>query len=814
MSDRLAADVAAVARRLASAPGYTLGIVVTLALALGANTAIFSAVHATLWNPLAARDPGRLVVVWESDPAKSVAVVELAYNTVRDWAAHSRSFTSAGAFGSSTWTEVLRDANESVPLASTGVSATFFDTLGAPPMLGRTFRADDDRPHAPRVMILSHRLWKARFGGDPSIVGTTLHVDQPRVVVGVMPEGFDFPRGTDAWTPVVPILADSEAKWKIDARSDVGVLFMLARLGRDVTPEAAADELNALATTLQRSGGRRFGTAVTVTPVVDMLLGPVRPALWGLFAAALVLLVIACANVAGLIMKQASSRRREYAIRLGLGATLGQLSRLWLIETVMLASAGGCLGLLAAYWITRTIMTMAPHAVPGLATSSIGMPVAAFTACAVVGAAFLCGAWPLLDLRTLDLNAALKDAARRTRMSGWQRTRSALVAVQVSLAVVLLTAGGLAIRSALEVGRVDLGFTPAGVVTLQVSARPGTPTTNEWIAEVVRRLAAVPGVESVGGVGQLPFELGPIGADAWVVLEGQADTPDARRSNPPVNYQTAFPGYFRAMGIALTQGRLFTAQDDGRSPRVALVSETTARRLWPGQNPLQRRILLPNQTPGAPPTAWRTVVGVVSDVRYRGIADTRLDVYDAPLQSGFLASSLAVRGRGDLAGLAAAVSAEVRRLDPHAVIDRAATMADIVARVTAPWRFTVRVFAVLAVVACVLASVGLFGLVALDVMERHREFALRLAVGAPPGELLRLALSRGARSALVGIVGGLLIALLATRALQGMLFQVSALDLATYTGVIALIVTIVGLASYLPARRAAAVDPLELLKTE
>lgn len=810
----LAADLAVVARRLRSSPGYTLGIVATLALALGANTAIFGVVHSTVLNPLAARDPDRLVVVWESDPAKSVAVVELAYNTFRDWATHSRSFTHAGAFGSSTWTEVLRGVDESVRLASTGVSATFFDTLDARPLFGRTFRAEDDVPNAQRVMILSHTLWKTRFGGNPSIVGTTLQFDHPYVVVGVMPAGFDFPRGTDFWTPVIPILAESEVRWKINARSDVGVLFMVARLRDRVSPAAASDELNALADHVQRSGGRRFGTAVMVTPVVDMLLGPIRPALWALFAAVVTLLVIACANVAGLMMKRASLRRREFAIRLGLGATAGQLARLWLIETAMLACAGGCLGLLAAYWITRTIMTWAPQAVPVLTAPSINVPVAAFTLAAVVASAFVCGAWPIVDLRSLDLNGALRDAPRGTRRPGWHRTRSTLVALQISLAVVLLIAGGLAIRSAINVGSVEPGFTPSGVMTLQVSARPGTKTTNDWVGEVIRRVAALPGVETVGGVGQLPFELGPIGSDSWVILEGQADTPEARRQNPSVNYQTAFAGYFQAMRIALKQGRLFNAQDDARAPRVALVSETTARRLWPGLNPLQRRILLPGQTPGGPPAAWRTVVGVVSDVRYRGIADVRPDVYDAPLQSGFLANSLAVRGPGDLLNLAGAVRAEVRGIDPGAVVDRIVTMEEIVARVTAPWRFTVWVFAVLAVVACVLASVGLFGLVALDVVQRRHEFALRLAVGAQPVELLRLALFRGGWSALLGITGGLLIAMVGTRAVQGMFFQVPALDIATYAGVVALIVTIVGLASYLPARRAATVDPLELLKAE
>jgi putative ABC transport system permease protein len=281
-----------------------------------------------------------------------------------------------------------------------------------------------------------------------------------------------------------------------------------------------------------------------------------------------------------------------------------------------------------------------------------------------------------------------------------------------------------------------------------------------------------------------------------------------------VNYQTAFPGYFHAMRIALRQGRLFTARDDTRAPRVAVVSETTARRLWPGQNPLQRRILMPGQTPGGPPSAWRTVVGVVADVRYRGLGDVRLDVYDAPLQSGFVANSLVLRGPGDLAGLAAAARHEVLRLDPHAVVDRIATMEGIVARVMAPWRFTVWVFAALAVVACVLASAGLFGLVAIDVVQRQREFAVRLAVGAQPADVLRLAVARAGRSALVGITGGVFLALLGTRLLRGMLFQVAPLDITTYSLVVSGILIMAGLASYLPARRATSVDPLELLRAE
>ena len=607
-------------------------------------------------------------------------------------------------------------------------------------------------------MILSHRLWTTRFGGNPAIVGTTLQFEHPHLVVGVMPPGFDFPRGTDFWTPVVPILAESEMKWKIDARSDVGVLFMVARLRDGVSRQAASDELNAMAVNVQRSGARRFGSAVEVTPIVDMLLGPVRPALWGLFAAVVILLVIACANVSGLMMKRALLRRREFAIRLGLGATTGHLIRLWLIETVMLACAGGCLGLLAAHWITRTIMTLAPQAVPGLMVSSINLPVAAFTLFAVVAAAFVCGVWPIVNLRSLDLNGP-------SRMVRTERGHpETMDAVDARHDANCARSGPVERWRSDHPQRDQRGarrrrvFTRGRHHAAGVRA-PRDETTNQWVAEVVNRLETVSGVETVGGVGQLPFELGPIGSDSWVILEGQPDTPEARRQNPSVNYQTAFPGYFQTMRIALQQGRLFTARDDARAPRVAVVSETTARRLWPGQNPLQRRILMPSQTPGDPPSTWRTVVGVVADVRYRGLGDVRLDVYDAPLQSGFLANSLVLRGPGDLASLAAAARHEVLRFDPHAVVDRIVTMEGIVARVTAPWRFTVWVFAALAVVACVLASAGLFGLVALDVVLRQREFAVRLAVGAQPADVLRLAMVRAGRSALVGIMGGVLIAL-------------------------------------------------------
>jgi putative ABC transport system permease protein len=549
-------------------------------------------------------------------------------------------------------------------------------------------------------------------------------------------------------------------------------------------------------------------------PFLDYLMGPVRETLWLLFAAVGVLLLIGCANVSGLMLTRVTLRRREHAIRLALGATRAALGRHWAVETLLLSVAGGCLGLVASGWIAHAVVALAPEDVPRLSEVSINLPVAAFTFVAVLATALLCGAQPIRHACSSSLLEALNDAGRATAGRYSLRTRSLLLVFQISLTVVLLVAAGLVVRSFVNLRTVDLGFVPSNVLTMNVAPRDAKPSTNEWMHELLARVAALPKVEAAGAVSLRPLALGPIGQETWVILEGQPDARDRARMNPTLNYQVATPGYFGAMRIQLRRGRLFNDQDNVASPRVALVGESTARRLWPGEDPIGRRILLPIHRPDGGPSVWRTVVGVVSDVRYRGIDDVRLDIYDAALQAPSAAADLVVRTSGDPLTVAGAVQAEARRLDPRVLIDRLTTMDAIVSRAVAPWRFSVWMFTLFAVLAFVLATVGLFSLASLDVAHRRNEFAVRLALGARRGDVRRSVLVSALRRVVLGLTLGVLTAVAGTRAIRHILFGVDLLDPTTYLAVILLVIAVVTSASWLPARRAADVDPLALLRRE
>ena len=795
-------------------PGYAAATVLTLALAIGANSAIFSAVLGVLLTPSAIRDPDRLVISWERESSGS-PVVEISYRNFQDWVAHSRSFNQAAAIGSSTWPAILDGQGESVRVASAGVSVSLFDTLGVVPALGRGFRPEDDAPNAERVVILSHTTWVTRFGADPNVIGTTVQLGGRHTVVGVMPSGFDFPHRTDVWLPVVPILANAGDGRVQSPLESVGVLFVVARLRERVTPAMASAELNTLARRLQQTGNApRFGTDVVVTPFLDYLIGPVRRALWALWAAVAVLLVIGCANVSGLMVTRVSARRREHAIRLALSATRRHLGGRWALETLILSLAGGGVGLLGARWLLQLIVALAPEDLPRLSAISISLPVVAFTFLAVLVTAFLCGAQPVRHAGTLNLLEALNDASRSTPGRRSSRARSALLVFQIGLTVVLLVAAGLVLRSFVNLRQLDLGFVPSNVLTMNVTPRDARPSANQWMHELLARVSALPDVEAAGAVHLRPLALGPIGAESWVILEGQPDTQRSARLNPALSYQVATPGYFTSMQIQLKRGRLFNDRDNMAAPRVAIVSESAARALWRGGDPIGRRILMPTHSPDGGPSVWRTVVGVVSDVRYRGIDDVRLDVYDAALQAAVTAGDVVVRTSRDPLSVAGAVQAEARRLDARVVIDRLTTMDGIVSRAVAPWRFSMWMFTLFAMLALLLATVGLVSLVSLDVVQRRHEFALRLAVGAQRGDVRRSVLASALWRIVPGVAFGVLAALLGTRAIRHILFGVEPVDPATYAAVIMSVVAAVIAASWLPAHRAARTNPLALLRQE
>lgn len=806
-------DLRLALRSITRSPGYAAPILLTFALTIGATSAIFSAVYAVLLKPLPIRQPSQLVVGWETDPAQHLSVVELSYRLYERWASASQSFSHLAAMGSSVWPSVLKGRGEPIRLSAVGVSANFFDTLGTAPALGRTFTPDDDLPNAAPVVALSHGLWMSRFGGDTGIVGTRIVLDdETATVAGVMPPGFDFPRGTDFWMPVVPVLVKAGADWQTSALESVGVLFYVGRLRDGVSPRLAGDDLARLTGDLRATVGVTRPVQIVATPLLEYWFGPIRQALWALFAAVGLLMLIGCANVSGLILTRMTSTRNEHAIRLALGATRGDLARRWLSEIGLLSLTGGVLGLAGSFFIARAIVLLAPDDLPRLSEVSTNATVATFAFLAVILSALAAVIGPARHAASWSPGEALVESGRMTSGKQTLRIRSWLVVLQIGLAVVLLVAAGLVLRSFANLRHVDLGFDPSGVVTMKFDPQNPTPSHNVWFDQLIERVRALPEVESAGAIYLRPLELGPIGQETSVILEGQPDTPGAADRNPALSYQVATAGYFSAMRIRLRRGRLFDARDVEGAPRVAIVSDGTARRLWPGQEAIGQRLLIPSFVRGDQQKIWRTVVGVVSDVRYRGLDDVRLDVYDAALQAAQPAGNVVVRSSGNLHGLAAAVQAEARRLDPQVLVDGVTTMDAVVTRAMAPWRFSMWAFTVFAAFAFALATVGLFSMVSLDVANRRQEFAVRLALGAERGHVLRSVLFRAGGRAAAGAAVGVFLAVVSTQAIDAILFGVSALDPRTYAGVIGVVLTVVTVASYIPARRASLTDPLPLLR--
>jgi predicted permease len=733
----------------------------------------------------------------------------LSYRQYERWAAAGRVFERAAAVGALTWPTVLERNGEATRLSLAGVSGTFFETFGTVPLHGRALRPDDDAPGAGKVVVLSHDAWTRLFGADPAIVGRTIVIDEPHTVVGVMREGFDFPRGTDVWVPVAPVLADSGSTWNTNALENVGVLFVIGRLRDGVSAAVAARDLDIV--TPAHSPGR-FGSRAIATPFVEHFFGPVRQALFALFAAVALLLLIACANVSGLILTRVSARRVENAVRLALGATRRRLSTQWAFETMLLFAAGGLLGLALGVALNRAIVALAPPDVPRLSTVRFSLPVALFTFASTALTAVLCGALSIRHGSAARLTESL-NAIRSTRSKRTLRARSALVVLQIAFSLALVATAALVVRSFANLRGIDLGFRPERVLSMHVEPRGVEPArVNQWITELNTRAAALPGVEAAGSVYLLPLALGPIGQEPWVVLDGQPNDADTRRRNPTLNYQVATPEYFTALRVPLLRGRLFTNDDRAGQTRVAVVGASAARRLWPDRDPIGQRLLLPSFTRGDRVPVWRTVVGVVSDVRYRGLGDVRLDVYDAALQATTGATDLVIRASGDPLRLTAAVQAEARRLDGQVVFDRVSTMEAVVDKETAPWRFTVWVLALFGILAFVLAGLGLFGLVALDVSERRREFAIRLALGAQRRDVIRAALSVAGWRVAAGLLLGLFAAAVIARGIRAMLFGITMLDAVSYSAAIAIVLVVVALAAFIPARRAAAVEPLLLLR--
>ena len=801
-------------RVLSKSRGFALVAVVTLALGIGASTAAFSVVHAVLLRPLPFPGQERLFVAWKRDATTDNPFVELSVAEVRDWQAQARSFDGLAAMPTTVYGYgyVLTGRGEPVQLESAKVTGRFFSVLGARAALGRVFDEADDRVGGPAVVVISDRLWRERFGADPGVVGQTATLNQTAFqIIGVLPPAFDFPSGADLW---IPLLTTANPRG-IENR---GVVYLQAvgRLKDGVTREQAAAELDTVIARLaaQYPETQAAGQRVVLTPLADHLFGDAKPALWALFAATALLLLIGAANIANLMLARATSRRRELAVRVALGASRRRLALQMLVESLLLALVGGAAGLLLALWLVELLAALAPADIPRLGDVRLsGAALLASVAFTLVTTAVF-GLLPALSASRFNLSETLAEAGGK--LAGARtgnRLRGALVVGEVALTLVLVAGASLILRSFVNLSGVPLGFDPRGVLTMQLrltgSKYGAVEARREFFRQLTERLEAQPGVVAASGVLIRPLE-GTVGWDSDFAAEGQP-AEEARR-NPEANFEVVNPHYFRTFGVPLKAGREFDDRDRAGVEPVVIISETLAERFYgSAAGAVGKRLKLNSEDAEEP---WRVVVGVAGDVRYRELQSTRLDVYVPHAQGTPNLNHFAVRTTLGASDALALVRREVAALDAQLAVSRVATMEEQVAVRLARPRFTAVLLNWLALMALLLAAVGIFGVTAYAVAQRTRELGLRVALGARPRDIMALVLWHGLKLAALGILPGLLCALLMTRWLSSLLYGVSASDPLTYAGVALLTACVALLACLVPARRATKVDPMVALRYE
>ena len=802
MIDTLAQDLRFGARQLRRRPGFTLVAVLTLALGIGANAAVFTVVDGVLLRPLPYPQADRIVAL-QTTTASGIPA-SLSPADFRDYQRDVSSLAHAAAF---TRADVaLTGAGEPQRLTGTTVTPGFFDVMGVAPAIGRPFTTTD--PNDAGYVMLAHGLWQRAFGGDPAIVGRAVTLDAERyVVVGVMPPGFDFPDKSQFWIPLAFTphqLEDSQrgARW----------IQAVARLAPGTPVAAANADVATLAgrlATQYPDKDARYGARVT--PLLDTLVANVRPALLVLQAAVLLVLLVACANVANLFLVRAAGRRTEVAIRASIGAGRARLVRQFLTESLLLAVVGGAAGLLLATWGVRALLALDPTALPRADSVGLAPSVFAFTAAVALIAGLVFGAVPAAQLARTDLQATLREGGRQA--GGGRRLRGALVVAEMALALVLAAGAGLLVRSFYNLQHVDKGYDANGVLTFSLALPEGAyPTPASVLAfyhQLLPSLDAVPGVEAAGMIFGLP--LGDFNGHSTFSIEGRR-LPDEDAQNA---YVRVIGGeYFRTMRIPLRDGRRFTNADGPNAPPVAILNETAARRYFAGQSALGHRLRLHASFVHVK-YGFREIVGVVGDVKHRGLADaTDPEVYIPYDQQPMDFGVVVARTRADPLSVVGGVKGRIHELDPALPIADVLPMRTIVADSVANDRFITILLALFAGLALGLAAIGIYGVMSYAVAQRTREIGVRMALGAARADVLRLVAREGLRLSALGVAIGLAASVAATRGLTALLFGVTAGDPLTYAAVAAVLVATALAACYVPARRAARVDPLVALRYE
>ena len=804
--ETLAQDVRYAARMLARQPGFTAVAALTLALGIGANTAIFSVVEAVLLRPLPYRHAGRTVLLWESQRLRDLPRNVVNPANFLDWREQAKSFDQMAAFADLRYNLTGAGDPEEVPAQI--VTPNLFPLLGARAELGRTFTPEDAKSGHDDVAILSHGLWRRRFGGAPGIIGRTLSLNGHAVtVIGVMPPGFQWfiqeksltGKPAQLWVP----LGFTEENRVRRGR----YLQAVARLAPGVSLARARAEMDAIAGRLESQYPKfNHGWGVRVVPLRDQLAGEIRPALLVLLAAVGFVLLIACVNVANLLLARAAGRHKEIAIRSSIGAGRRRIIRQLLTESLLLALLGGALGLLLSRACLRALVALSPPNLAGVGQAGLDLPVLAFTLAVTVLTGVVFGLVPALEASRVNLSGALNESSRGNAGSRrGRRLRDALVVAEVGLALVLLVGAGLMIRSFLRLQAVDPGFDAKGLLTMRVhlpaAKYPEDVKVNAFFREAAARLRTLPGVVSASTVSALPFA--DLGAATSFNIEGTSFRNEADK--PTTDVRVVDEEYFHTLGIPLIAGRTFTAQEAVEDRKVAVINETLARKYFPGANPVGKRILV-NMT--AEPT-YTEIIGVVGDARYASLdGELHPMVYWTPPHLAYSAMTFVLRTAGDPGDLARAARREIQAIDKDQPVSDVRTMESWLSESLARTRFGTLLLGAFAGLALTLAAAGLYGVMSYAVAQRQNEIGVRMALGARAGDVLRLVIRQGLALVLAGVALGLLGALALTRLLASLLYEVSATDPLTFAALALLLTAVSTIACYIPARRAARVDPL------
>ncbi|MFN0088199.1 MAG: ABC transporter permease [Blastocatellia bacterium] len=796
------------ARMLVKRFGFTLIAVATLAVGIGGNTAIFTVVEAALLRGLPYQAPERLVHLWEVTPQKEFPQREFSYPDYQDYQQNQVFEGVAGYTGGS---GTLTGRGEPQRIFAPSASANFFSVLGVKPARGRLFRAGEDKPGAERVTVLTYGMWQRMFGGDPAVLGQSLTINgNGYTVVGVLPPNFQFAlRPADLWLPYQP------SQNQLTRRFMHGT-NMIARLREGVSPERARSEISVIAGRIQQDHAESHaGTGVVVIPLQEQVTGSVRPMLLALLGAVAFILLMVCANVASLLLARAISRQKEMAVRAALGATRGRVIRQLLTEAALLSLLGGLGGLLIASWGMDALVAALPetqlNAMPFLKSLRIDGVILGFAFALSLLTGIVFGLAPALQASRQDLHEMLKEGGRTSAGEGRQRLRGALVVTQIALAVVLLVGAGLMLKSLWRLMQVDIGFDPRNVLTMSVALPAGKYTEASRVLgfydQLKDRIGSLPGVAGAGAIDRLPLLPGNT---TRFVIDGEPAQPPGQETE--ANFRVADASYFQTIGVPLLHGRFFSDRDNADAARVVIINRTLADKMPGGRDPVGRRLAFPGF-----PDQTTEIVGVVGDVKITGLDQAVKPVLYVPfLRNAPLATSLVVRTLSDPAALANTVQDECRRLEPEIALFNVQTMQQLMGSTPAVFirRFPTLLTGIFAAIALLLASIGIYGVVSYSVTRQVHEIGVRMALGARVWDILSMILMQGLSLAMLGVALGTVAALALMRLLRSLLHGVSPNDPATFALVASLLLFVSLLACWIPARRAARVDPMVALRYE